>query len=916
MESNGKLSPDYRYSQIPKEMLTSSDSNGNPDNARLLKKGTNIAWCAPSLGDGVFLQVDVGSVSILRMIATQGVGGLPINKYTKTLIMHSSVDGISWYNVTENGSGISDPQIFVANDVSGNDAVIFNKLKTPVSARYFRIFPLDYEVGKCLRLELFGERVINECAFSDWNICDKTHATCSDNFASYKCHCKTGYEDFSGVGDGCLEIDECATKTHNCSQYASCKNKPGSFTCTCNPGYTGDGYYCEGIVLNYDVSPCHKDAICVNHPPVNQKFFTCQCKTGFVGDGFTCTDIDECSTAANNCHFQASCTNTEGSFVCKCNNGWTGTGQACYDVNECATGTHNCHKFAKCRNLVGSFSCDCISPGFKGDGLYCYDVNECSLGKHNCNATERCYNLVGSFRCQCPQEVPLQDLYVDTETVLFGKLASKLSNIDDKNFEKSIDYYAQKIRTIYKLARNVYSYHFKETTESFHMVDVLGNKLAFEMYDHRCTDVAQMSFPNFCHENYTGSYWNTITDRIDIRFTWQASIPFEQWATPPPTTRPPTTAVSVGTESNSLNQTNVTTTTAMPMTVATTAIPIDWKGKSCMRQILKGSRGYIASPFYPRSYPLNTICKYLIQAPEFTNIFINFTDFSLEQDRKCLYDNVRIFDGKTEQSRMLAINCGSGYLPPAVRTTGNFMLVVFKSDSLFVSKGFNATWVALTPRVSTTFLAFNLLSFTTNSALHSKYLSRMFKADRSKHVPISRILACTQFPLCNNTLPEPIEFTFEHTLNDREDKICIRWDINAFGTTWTSDGCIVGLTNKTHTICKCWYYGMVAVMARDKPYYVPPKSRVAYGLSTNCYMSLVLVILILIGTLLYLLFKDSWIPYFRTILTEKDYDSGRIIQMHIVLNVLLTEIFFSAITFNLTASKVTDILFVIYFLTY
>ncbi len=40
------------------------------------------------------------------------------------------------------------------------------------------------------------------------------------------------------------------------------------------------------------------------------------------------------------------------------------------------------------------------------------------------------------------------------------------------------------------------------------------------------------------------------------------------------------------------------------------------------------------------------------------------------------------------------------------------------------------------------------------------------------------------------------------------------------GTKYTTFGCRVGLTNKTHTVCKCWYYGIVAVLGRDKPYYV------------------------------------------------------------------------------------------------
>ena len=38
--------------------------------------------------------------------------------------------------------------------------------------------------------------------------------------------------------------NECSTSP--CHADATCGNTPGSFTCTCKPGYSGNGFLCTG----------------------------------------------------------------------------------------------------------------------------------------------------------------------------------------------------------------------------------------------------------------------------------------------------------------------------------------------------------------------------------------------------------------------------------------------------------------------------------------------------------------------------------------------------------------------------------------------------------------------------------------------------------------------------------------------
>ena len=54
------------------------------------------------------------------------------------------------------------------------------------------------------------------------------------------------------------DADECSDGDDDCHSNADCTNIPGSFTCACSSGYTGDGQTCTGKII--------------------QEFHTCQLK--------------------------------------------------------------------------------------------------------------------------------------------------------------------------------------------------------------------------------------------------------------------------------------------------------------------------------------------------------------------------------------------------------------------------------------------------------------------------------------------------------------------------------------------------------------------------------------------------------------------------------------------------------------
>ena len=51
-----------------------------------------------------------------------------------------------------------------------------------------------------------------------------------------------------------IDINECLFE--NCGSNSTCTNTPGSFTCTCNQGYSGDGKVCLGEMEHLASNMC------------------------------------------------------------------------------------------------------------------------------------------------------------------------------------------------------------------------------------------------------------------------------------------------------------------------------------------------------------------------------------------------------------------------------------------------------------------------------------------------------------------------------------------------------------------------------------------------------------------------------------------------------------------------------------
>ncbi len=112
--------------------------------------------------------------------------------------------------------------------------------------------------------------------------CTGTAISCeSDECNTRSCN---GSAECSVVAQPCAGPDECALGTDDCSPDATCSNTADAFTCSCKPGYQGDGLSCADIdECQLPQSVCDHNATCANSPGS----FACTCQAGHVdpGDG-------------------------------------------------------------------------------------------------------------------------------------------------------------------------------------------------------------------------------------------------------------------------------------------------------------------------------------------------------------------------------------------------------------------------------------------------------------------------------------------------------------------------------------------------------------------------------------------------------------------------------------------------------
>ncbi|XP_069708122.1 adhesion G-protein coupled receptor G6 isoform X2 [Phaenicophaeus curvirostris] len=108
------------------------------------------------------------------------------------------------------------------------------------------------------------------------------------------------------------------------------------------------------------------------------------------------------------------------------------------------------------------------------------------------------------------------------------------------------------------------------------------------------------------------------------------------------------------------------------------------------RVVLTDPSGVFTSPCFPSDYPNSQACKWIIRAPHGFIIQLTFIDFDIEEAPGCIYDSLTLDNGESPMSL-----CGITAKGLSYNSTGNEMIVSFKSDFSIQKKGFNASYVRI-----------------------------------------------------------------------------------------------------------------------------------------------------------------------------------------------------------------------------
>uniref|UniRef100_T1JKL9 CUB domain-containing protein n=1 Tax=Strigamia maritima TaxID=126957 RepID=T1JKL9_STRMM len=138
----------------------------HPTNGRLNHR---FGWCANPDDELKSLQVDLGNLTTITGLVTQGLSQASEFVYIKKFLLSFSNDNLTWWNEEEPVGVTKIYECYDCNveDFNNDFKITYNLLK-PIKARFLKFSIIDFEESPCVRIEILGCRGEVSCG-SNYN---------------------------------------------------------------------------------------------------------------------------------------------------------------------------------------------------------------------------------------------------------------------------------------------------------------------------------------------------------------------------------------------------------------------------------------------------------------------------------------------------------------------------------------------------------------------------------------------------------------------------------------------------------------------------------------------------------------------------------------------------------------------------